>query len=93
MPAQPATPPPSVSDVHIEVDAPFVFRATEPMPIPDPPYNIARIQLSALPVLPAAAALPPEVKQAKAVPQTAAAVKPRKKRKGLFAFLASIFGG
>jgi len=83
----PVQPPGSI---HVQVEAPFVFRASEPPPAPDAPVGLAEIQLSTLPVLspvyvqPA----PQEVAQA-ATPETA---KPKKKKRhGLWGFLASIF--
>jgi hypothetical protein len=96
LPAPPASPtsappPPDVTgEVHVEVDAPFVFRASQPIPPPEAPYNMARIQLSSLPLLPAATALepPPEPPS----PQVAQAA-PKKKKKGFWSFLTSIFRG
>jgi hypothetical protein len=79
------------NDIHVAVEAPFVFRASEPSPIPPAPYNIARIRLSGLPELPAATALPPTAASASKV--TVAQAKPRKKRRGFWGLLASIFGG
>ncbi len=77
------------SDIHVAVEAPFVFRASEPSPIPPAPFNIARIQLSGLPALPAATALPPAAPGS----ATLAQAKPHKKRRGVWGLLASIFGG
>jgi hypothetical protein len=89
------TAPPPVEQpgsVHVQVEAPFVFRASEPPPAPDAPVDLAEIRLSTLPVL-GSVYVPPaprEVAQA-AAPDTA---KPRrKKRHGLWGFLASIFKG
>lgn len=82
----------SPRDVHVEVDAPFVFRATDPRPVPDAPFNMARLYISGLPVLPTAEVRPPEA--AKSVQQQAMAQdKPKKKRKGFWGVIASIFRG
>jgi hypothetical protein len=43
--ATPALPPPDKNQVHVQVDAPFVFRATDP-PIPAAPFReVARLSL------------------------------------------------
>ncbi len=91
-PAAMTVPPPmpQASEIHVAVEAPFVFRASEPSPIPPAPFNIARIRLSGLPVLPAATVVPPATSSAGA---TMAQAKPHKKRKGFWGLLASIFGG
>ncbi len=96
LPVQPSPPaavtlPPieHASDIHVAVEAPFVFRASEPSPIPPAPFNMARIQLSGLPALPAATALPPSAASAVTVAQA----KPHKKRRGFWGLLASVFGG
>ena len=88
MTAPPPVQPPG--SIHVQVEAPFVFRASEPPPARDAPVGLAEIQLSTLPVLspvyvqPA----PQEVVQA-ATPETA---KPKKKKRhSLWGFLASIF--
>ena len=87
-------PPPAIppEGVHVQVEAPFVFRASEPPPAPDVPVELAQVRLSTLPVLSPALPQPPsqEVAQA-AIPDTA---KPRKKKHhGLWGFLASMFKG
>ena len=87
-------PPPAIppESVHVQVEAPFVFRASEPPPAPDVPVELAQVRLSTLPVLGPPLPQPPsqEVAQA-AVPDTA---KPRKKKHhGLWGFLASMFKG
>jgi len=87
-------PPPAEQpgSVHVQVEAPFVFRASEPRPAPDAPVELAEIRLSTLPV-PGSVYVQPapqEVAQA-ASPETAQPKK--KKRHGLWGFLASIFKG
>jgi len=86
----PAQPPGSV---HVQVDAPFVFRASEPRPPRDAPLDLAEIHISTLPMLGSASALPPpqEVAQDAAAQETE---KPKKKKRhGVWGFLASIFKG
>jgi len=80
----------SPKDVHVEVDAPFVFRASDPRPVPDAPFNMARLYISGLPALPSAEvkALAPATVQ-----QQAADRKPKKKRKTVWGMIASIFRG
>ncbi len=92
-PGAAAVPPPleNPNDIHVAVEAPFVFRASEPSPIPPAPFNIARIQLSGLPALASASALPPGARNGTSA--TVAQAKPHKKRKGFWGVLASIFGG
>jgi hypothetical protein len=83
-------------EIQIQVDAPFVFQATEP--IPDTAPLIARVSLSSLPQLPALepVVLPPPVPPPP--PQQAQAEPPPKPKKkgGFFGFFralfASIFG-
>ncbi|MBV9610624.1 MAG: hypothetical protein JO187_13765 [Acidobacteria bacterium] len=101
LPLSPAPPPANVAtavmvdtpkDVHVEVDAPFVFRATDTRPVPDAPFNMARLYISGLPTLPAAditAPAPPNgVRQ-----QAMADDRAKKKRKGFWGRIASIFRG
>jgi hypothetical protein len=86
----PAEPPGSV---HVQVEAPFVFRASEPLPAPDAPVELAEIRLSTLPVLGSVYVQPaPQV----VAHETAAQETPKsqkKKRHGLWGLLASIFKG
>jgi len=77
-------------NVHVEVDAPFVFRASDPRPVPEAPFNMARLYISGLPALPAAEATPPP---GTPVQRASAQEKPRKKKKSVWGFLASIFRG
>ena len=85
LPAQPA------GEIQIQVDAPFVFQASEPIPETAP--LIARVRLSTLPQLPAFAPVvlppppPPAAQQAQAEPPP----KP-KKRGGFFGFFRALFG-
>jgi len=91
LPAQPA------GEIQVQVDAPFVFQAAEPIPETAP--LIARVSLGSLPqwpafeqvVLPPPSPPPPPPQQAQAEP------KPKPKKKGGFfgffrALFASIFG-
>ncbi|HVP51043.1 MAG TPA: hypothetical protein VMT05_02975 [Terriglobales bacterium] len=86
-------PPPAEQpgSIHVQVEAPFVFRASEPPPAPNAPVQLAEIRLSALPV-PSSVYVPPAPQD---VAQAAARepAKPKKKRHGLWGFLASIFKG
>jgi hypothetical protein len=86
-------PPPAEEpgSVHVQVEAPFVFRATEPPPVPDAPVGLAEIRLSALPVFEAAYVQPIPREVAQAAGQDDKSKK--KKRRGLWGFLASIFKG
>jgi len=77
-------------NVHVEVDAPFVFRASDPRPVPEAPFNMARLYISGLPALPAAEVTPPA---GVPVQRASAQEKPRKKKKSVWGFLASIFRG
>jgi hypothetical protein len=84
-------PPPAdrPGDILVQVEAPFVFRATEAAP-PAPPYNTASLRLAAFPAF---ADLLPEPPQS-ANAQVVARQEPKKKKKrGFWGFLASIFGG
>jgi hypothetical protein len=88
-------PPPAEQpgSVHVQVEAPFVFRASEPPPRPDAPLELAEIRLSTLPVLGSVYAQPPPQEDvAQAATQETAKPK-KKKRHGLWGFLASIFKG
>ncbi len=85
----PAQPP---GEIQVQVDAPFVFQAAEPIPETAP--LIARVSLGTLPQLPAFTpvvlpppALPPP-------PQQAAATSPPKPKKkgGFFGFFRALFG-
>lgn len=87
-------PPPAVQpgSVHVQVEAPFVFRASEPPPVPNAPLELAEIRLSTLPVLSSDYVQPPQQEMAQATaPETGPPKK--KKRHGLWGFLASIFKG
>ena len=75
-------------DIHVQVEAPFVFRASEAPP-PAPPYNIAQLRLSTLPTFPDLLPEPPQPVN----PQVAQAQPKKKKKRGFWGFLASIFGG
>jgi hypothetical protein len=89
------TPPPAVppESVHVQVEAPFVFRASELPPAPDSrmEMELAQVRLSTLPVLGSASPRPPLQETAQAAPPENA--KPKKKRHGLWGFLASMFKG
>ena len=88
------TPPPAVQpgSVHVQVEAPFVFRASEPPPAPNAPVELAEIRLSTLPVLSSVDVQPPPQELAQAA--TSATGQPKKKKRhGLWGFLASIFKG
>ncbi len=87
-------PPPAVppGSVHVQVEAPFVFRASEPRPPRDAPVDLAEIRISTLPVLGSAYAQPAPQEVAQATTQETAKPK-KKKRHGMWGFLASIFKG
>lgn len=77
-------------DIRVQVEAPFVFRATESVAPPAPPYHTASLHLSAFPTFPGLLPEPPRPPAAQVVAQE----QPKKKKKrGFWAFLASIFGG
>lgn len=85
----PAQPP---GEIQVQVDAPFVFQAAEPIPETAP--LIARVRINTLPqfavltpvVLPPPAPPPP--------PQQAATPPPKPKKKGgFFGFFRALFGG
>ncbi len=77
-------------DVHVQVEAPFVFRATD-LPRPPTAPDLVRIRLSDLPAFPPpyAEGPPPSAAQ----PGEVAQGKPKKKRHGFWGLLASIFKG
>ncbi len=96
------TPPPSVSqplnvpapapnEVHVEVDAPFIFRADEPVPPPIEPA--VRLSSAAAPRFPLVAAPPPAPAAAPAPAPTAAKQQPRPKpqKKSFFGKVGSFF--
>jgi hypothetical protein len=87
-----APPPPAPADsVHVQVEAPFVFRASDPLPVRNAPLELAEIRVSALPVVATADGQPPPQELAQTSPE---ADKPKKKKKhGVWGFLASIFKG
>lgn len=90
-------PPPALQpgSVHVQVEAPFVFRASEPLPPRDAPVDLAEIRLSTLPVLDSVyvqAALRPQDVAPDASSQGMPRA-PKRKRHGLWGFLASIFKG
>ncbi len=82
-------PPPGA--IQIQVDAPFVFQAADPLPGIAP--LVARVSLGSLPQWPAFEPLvrpppaPPPPPQAKAEPPP----KPKKKKGGFFGFFRAIF--
>jgi hypothetical protein len=87
-PATAAPPPQPPEAVHMQVDAPLVFRADQPPPA----YTIARVRFSSLPN----AFLPQENVQATVLNQGKAAVSSKpKEKKGFFGrikgFFASLF--
>jgi len=86
----PAQPP---GEIQVQVDAPFVFQAAEPIPETAP--LIARVSLGTLPQLPAfnTVVLPPLAPPPP--PQQAAATPPPKPKKkgGFFGFFRALFGG
>jgi hypothetical protein len=86
-------PPEQPGSVHVQVEAPFVFRASEPPPVPDAPVELGEIRLSSLPVLDSVYVQPPpQQRVAQAGGQETVQPK-KKKRHGLWGFLASIFKG
>ncbi len=92
--ASPALPPPPADEVHVEVDAPFVFRATDPVPSPAP--RVAHLKFPAAapwPLIPQPPP-PPELQQVAAVQPLPEAQAPPAKKKffgRVRAFFASIF--
>ena len=79
-------------EIQVQVDAPFVFQAVEPIPETAP--LIARVSLRSLPQLPAfnTIVLPPPAPPPP--PQQAATPPPKPKKKGgFFGFFRALFGG
>lgn len=93
-PTSMTAPPPAVppGGVHVQVEAPFVFRASDPRPPRDAPADLAEIRISTLPVLGAVYGQPPPQEVAQDATQEAAKPK-KKKRHGVWGFLSSIFKG
>ncbi|MGA9209310.1 MAG: hypothetical protein WB347_16010 [Terriglobales bacterium] len=87
-------PPPAVppGGVHVQVEAPFVFRASEPRPPRDAPADLAEIHISTLPVLGSVYGQPPPQEVAQTATQETEKAK-KKKRHGVWGFLSSIFKG
>lgn len=81
-------PPPALNpnDIHVEVDVPFVFRASDPIP---PPVTVARLRLSSTPLLEPTTVLPPPA--APPPPVVAQAQTPTPKKKGFFGRIRSLF--
>jgi len=88
-------PPPTdqPGSVHVQVEAPFVFRASAPLPPPKAPVDLAEIRLSTLPVLDSVSVPPAPQEMAQDANPQAAPKAPKKKKHGLWGFLASIFKG
>jgi len=89
-----APPPADIpGSVHVQVEAPFVFRASEPLPPASAPVELAEIRLSTLPALNSVyvQSAPQDFAQATAAPDASRPAK--KKRHGLWGVLASIFKG
>ena len=84
-------PPPEIApgELHVQVDAPLVFRANA---IPPPPPEVAAERLALAPV----PALTPAVQAFAPPPDPAAAAAPKpekkKRRGGFFGFFARLFG-
>ncbi len=94
-PPQPAPAPPAANEVHVEVDAPFIFNAAEP---PPPPAELAaRLKVTAAPPWPLVPQPPPppELRPAAPAPPPAAVAQQPAPKKKFFgrvrAFFASIF--
>ena len=85
-------PPPSdhPGQVHVQVEAPFVFRATD-LPRPPTTPDLVRMRLSDLPTFPTPYAEGPPAPAPQ--PAEMAQTKPKNKRHGFWGFLASIFKG
>jgi hypothetical protein len=79
-------------DVHVQVEAPFVFRASEPPLVRDAPVDLAELRLSSLPSIPPVSVQPPP-ENPPAAAQVAQGKPARRKRHGFWGFLASIFKG
>jgi len=90
MTAPPPVQPPE--SVHVQVEAPFVFRASDPRPPRNAPVDLAEIHLSTLPVIPSVNGQPPPRELAQTASQEPEKPK-KKKRHGVWGFLASIFKG
>jgi hypothetical protein len=92
--AEVTAPPPPLppGEVHVQVEAPFVFRAAEPA-IPERPI-VARVRLQHLPSLllagPTVTPPPPAAPEVRAAKAEEPAATPRKK-KGLFGRIGSFF--
>jgi len=93
----PVAPPPEkpgqeANQVHVQVDAPFVFRATELMPAPL--EQVGRLSVATAPRLPLTA-LPPQTASAPATRAEQAKPAVKQQKKGIFGrvrkFFASIF--
>jgi len=90
--APPTVPPPSANEIHVQVDAPFVFRAAE-VELPPAPV-VARVRLQSLPAIPQAAAIPPVAPVAAAKqPEVAAKPAAKAEKKGMFGRLRALFAG
>ncbi len=90
LPPRPAPPP---GEVHVEVDAPFIFRATEPLPAV-PAESVVRLSSGNAPHFPLVAAPPPPPPPAPAVvAQNQPPAKPEKKKffGKVRSFFASLF--
>jgi len=87
-------PPPAVppGGVHVQVEAPFVFRASEPRPPRDAPLDLEEIRISTLPVVGSVYGQPPPQEVAQTATQETERPK-KKKRHGVWGFLSSIFKG
>ncbi|HXE89516.1 MAG TPA: hypothetical protein VNK82_00985 [Terriglobales bacterium] len=90
-----APPPPAVpGEIRVQIDAPFVFRATDI--VPAPPQRVARADLRSLPEAPVPL---PELRPPPAPAAQAAESSPavKKKKRGFFgaigAFFSALFGG
>lgn len=86
-------PPEQPGSVHVQVEAPFVFRASEAPPIADAPVNLGEIRLSSLPVLDSVDVQPPRQEPVAQAARQETVQPKKKKRHGLWGFLASIFKG
>lgn len=84
-------PPPEIApgELHVQVDAPLVFRAVEPAP-PPPEVAAERLPIAAVPVL------TPAVQAFTSAPEPLPAAPPppekKKKRGGFFGFFSRLFG-
>jgi len=83
---QTAPPPPlNPNDIHIEVDVPFIFRASQPV-VP-PPATVARLRLASTQVLEPPTVFPPPTP----VVSSPAPVAHKLKKKGFFGRIGSLF--